>query len=269
MNNDDVVWSIINKTFCAHKTQTKSGKFCRHPDNVTGQCNRHSCPLANSQYATIREERGVLYLMLKLPERVPYPAKAWEKVKLSRNVARARKQIREHMMYWRQWNIRRVMDRHKRLREYVDRKRKLALSRKKKIVALSRKVERREARKEEKAYLAARLETSIEKELLERLKGSLTENEIYNINQKVFNKTLDAKEKEEEEEEEDESEEETESEEEDVVYTSASENEEDEEEEIEDIGDFDEEEEEEEEEMVLVPAARRRANVTLEYDNDD
>lgn len=261
MNNDDVVWSIINKTFCANKTQTKSGKFCRHPDNVTGQCNRHSCPLANSQYATVREERGVLYLMLKLPERVPYPAKTWEKVKLSRNTVRARKQIREHMMYWRQWNIRRVMDRHKRLREYVDRKRKLALSRRKKLVALSRKVERRESRKEEKAYLAARLETSIEKELLERLKGSLTENEIFNINQKVFNKTLDAKEKEEEDEEE--SEEETESEEEeDVVYTSAS----DEEEEIEEIGDY---EDEDEEEMVLVHAGRQRANVTLEHDDDD
>lgn len=44
----------------------ETGKFCRNPYNVTGICNRSSCPLANSRYATIRDHDGTFFLMLLL-----------------------------------------------------------------------------------------------------------------------------------------------------------------------------------------------------------
>ena len=210
-HSDEMIWQVINHQFCSYKAvvgKAKSDKttFCQHPYSVTGLCNRTSCPLANSLYATLREENGKVYLCMKTVERAHSPKNLWEKVLLSRNYAKALTQIDEHLQYFPKVLMHRNKQRLTKIHQYLLRMRKLKLKElaghKAKIVqAPTRKVAQREARREQKALVAAKITQKVEQELVDRLaKG--TYGDMYNFAESSYTKALEQKETEEVETEE-------------------------------------------------------------------
>ena len=151
------------------KTTTET--FCKNKYSVTGLCNRQSCPLANSKYATVVEEAGTAYLCMKTVERAHTPATMWHRVPLDKNYAKAIKQVDGLLQHWSKFLVHKSKQRLTKITQFFMRTRKLLREKRPKIVTLPAKQEKREARRESKAHVAAQLENSIEKELLERLKA--------------------------------------------------------------------------------------------------
>ncbi|KAJ4423473.1 Protein MAK16 [Gnomoniopsis sp. IMI 355080] len=207
MASDEIVWQYINQNFCAFKIRTpnnqKQTNFCRNEYNVSGLCNRQSCPLANSRYASVRphpEKPNVLYLYMKTVERAHLPNRMWEKIRLPSNYQKALAMIDEKLMYWPEFLKHKAKQRLTRLTQVAIRMRRIAAEEdrlgEKLVPKMAPKVKHREEARERKAEAAAKLERTIERELLERLRQGAYGDQPLNVSQKIWEKVLNGLEKE-------------------------------------------------------------------------
>jgi len=172
---------------------------------VTGLCNRRSCPLANSKYATVKNDNGKLYLYMKTAERAHTPNRLWERIRLSRNYKTALKQIDDHLLYWNKFMIHKCKQRLTRLTEIMIMERRMALTEQERhYVPVKHKIKNRERARERKALAAAKIEKSIEKELMDRLKSGAYGDKPLNVDEKIWKKILGKMDEEEAEKEEEE-----------------------------------------------------------------
>ncbi|RLN08469.1 hypothetical protein C2845_PM11G03670 [Panicum miliaceum] len=188
--SDDVIWHCIRHNHCSFMAKITTGIFCRNPYNATGICNRSSCPLANSRYATIRDHDGIFYLYMKTAERAHLPNKLWERVKLPRNYEKAMDVINKHLEFWPKLLVHKIKQRLTKMTQYRIRMKKLQLKVREKVMTMPRKQTQRDLRRLEKAEKAAQLEKNIESELKERLKKGVY-GDIYNVPFKEFDEVLD------------------------------------------------------------------------------
>ena len=141
---------------------------------------------------------------MKTIERAHLPNQLWEKVKLPKNYMQALKIIDENLEFWSKFQRHKCKQRLTKLHQMIIRQRKLRISdmhTQEKLVTINKKYEKREIAREKGAEKAAQIERAIEKELLQRLKsGTFYPQEIYNLNQKEFEKVLEEEEVEEAEE---------------------------------------------------------------------
>ncbi|KZF21403.1 Mak16 protein [Xylona heveae TC161] len=197
MASDEIVWQVINQQFCSFKLKTtKEQNFCRNEYNVTGLCNRQSCPLANSRYATIRSnpETGTLYLYMKTIERSHMPSKWWERIKLSSNYSKALEQLDERLIYWPKFLVHKCKQRLTRLTQVNIRMKRLAKEEarlgEKLVPKMAPKIRRREENRERKAEAAAKVERAIERELIERLRSGAYGDKPLNVEENIWKKVL-------------------------------------------------------------------------------
>ena len=126
-------------------------------------------------------------------ERAHTPAKLWERILLSRDKEEALAKIECELQYWSPFLLDKCKLRLERLQEVQKQLHKILVRAKDQPLLTSKtnKVERRERSRENKARAAAKLELTIEKELVDRLRQGVY-GDMYNLHQKAFESVLES-----------------------------------------------------------------------------
>lgn len=193
---DDLIWQVLNDQFCSFKVKARAPEtnaLCRNEYNLTGLCNRSSCPLANTDYATVRDDGEKITFFVKRPECQHEPRKMWERILLSDSKTGKAKQMILKQLEGKSPFVRdKCLARYERLIEIKNKERQLAkhADRAPVVEVIKSKHERKERSREMRALTVSRLEQAIEGELLKRLQSGVY-GDMYNLKQKEFEQALE------------------------------------------------------------------------------
>ncbi|CAD25802.1 NUCLEAR PROTEIN OF THE GLUTATHIONE-S-TRANSFERASE FAMILY [Encephalitozoon cuniculi GB-M1] len=177
--SDESLWrNISGENHCSFKMRTEENTLCRNQNNVTGLCDRFSCPLANSRYATVRAVGEELFLFVKEPERVHVPRDAYEQIRLSSNYEEALKQIEESLEFWDEKVIHKCKQKLSKLTQYLRRLGYFKEHGKVEYMVRKKKMNRREKLRALKTLNSINFEKNIGDELMLRLESGIYGTEL-------------------------------------------------------------------------------------------
>ncbi|KAM0672871.1 HMG-like nuclear protein [Ordospora colligata] len=193
--SDESIWrSICGKNYCSFKMSTEDKLLCRNPNNVTGICERFSCPLANSKYATVRAIGEELYLFVKEPERLHVPKDMYEQIKLSMNYEEALKEIDTNLEFWDDKMIHKCKQKLSKFTQYLRRLEYFKEHGKAEYMVRKKKMNRREKLRALRSLNKVNFEKNIGDELMMRLESGIYGTELKDRFH-IANKEVTAKEK--------------------------------------------------------------------------
>ncbi|KAI5184540.1 protein MAK16 [Nematocida homosporus] len=176
MLDDQSIWNAIGQShkFCSFKMKTDTEEvLCKNANNVSGICSRSTCPLANSKYATVRAINDKLYLLLKEPERVHKPRLQYEKILLDSDYKTALSQIDKEVKDFGSFLVHKCKQRLTKLSDYLERKELLDKIGRPNYIKRRKKAEKQDRARETKAVKVAKIEKSLESEILERFSAGV------------------------------------------------------------------------------------------------
>lgn len=172
--SDENIWrNIGGENHCSFKMRTEDSVLCRNPNNFAGLCNRFSCPLANSKYATVRAIGEELYLFVKEPERVHVPRDMHEQIKLSSNYEEAAEQIEKNLEFWNERIVHKCKQRLSKLTQYLRRLEHFKENGRTEYMVRKKKMNRREKLRALRSLNKIDFEKNIGDELIARLESGI------------------------------------------------------------------------------------------------